>query len=372
MVEVREVKTKKEIKEFINFPLKLYEGCEYYVPVLYVDELKIFKKNYVYNETCDTVFYLAYRDGKVVGRIQGIVQHAANKKWNQNRARFTRFDSINDVEVSRALFEKVTTWAKEKGVEEVVGPLGYSDLEREGLLIWGFDQLGTYEEQYNYEYYQALIEDFGFEKEIDWVENKLYLPEVKDEKFHRACEHLLERYNLRLVQPKSINEFIRKYLKQFFHILDVTYDRIYGTVPFTQKMIDTMVDGFKLLVRPKDLVVLMNDKDEAMGFALSFPSISKIVNKYKGHITPGFLIEFFKTKKHPEVLDLGLIGVDPSLESKGVATAMIKFLQDSLENEHYDHLETNLMLENNYHIQNLNKRFRVEYNKRRRCFIKKI
>lgn len=371
MIEVREVKTRKEIKEFLYFPLELYKDCEYYVPSLLMDEKKIFKKNYVYNETCDVVFFNAYKDEKIVGRISGIIQKASNEKWNQNRCRFTRFDSINDKEVSRALFDSVTKWAKDKGIEEVVGPLGYSDLEREGLLIWGFDQLGTYEEQYNYEYYQELIEDYGFEKEIDWVEYKLYLKE-RDEKFYAVTKHLMERAELRIIQCKTVNEFIKKYINQFFDILDLTYDRIYGTVPMTDKMRKTMVSNFKLLVRPSDVSVVLDKDDNAVGFALSFPSISEAVHKHKGKLTLGFIVDFLKAKKHPKVIDLGLIGVHPKYESKGIAAGMLAPFFDMVREWNIDHLETNLMLENNYHIQNLMKRFDTEYNKRRRCFIKKI
>ena len=168
MVIVKQVKTRKEQRQFVNFPLELYKDCEFFVPCLYMDELAMFKKNYVYNDQSESIFFNAYIDGKIVGRIQGILQHASNNKWKQKRVRFTRFDSIDNQEVANALFNAIETWAKEKGMTEIVGPLGYSDLEREGLLIEGFDQLSTFEEQYNYPYYQKLIENLGYVKEVDW------------------------------------------------------------------------------------------------------------------------------------------------------------------------------------------------------------
>ena len=176
MVELREVKTKKEIKDFIEFPLKLYKKCPYFVPPLYSDEKESFKKDYFYYDQCKAIYYNAYRDGKMVGRIQGILQMAANEKWGQKRVRFSRFDSIDDEEVAFALFDKVTEWAKSFGMTEVVGPLGFSDLEREGLLIEGFDELSTFEEQYNYPYYQKLIENYGFEKVVAFGDNLNDLP----------------------------------------------------------------------------------------------------------------------------------------------------------------------------------------------------
>lgn len=154
MIEIKEVKTKKEIKEFINFPLNLYKNNPYFVPCLYGDEKKMFKKNYLYCDQALSICYNAYKDGKIVGRIQGIIQQASNKKWNQKRVRFTRFDSNDDQEVASSLFSSVVSWAKEQGMEEIVGPLGFSDLDREGLLIEGFDQLSTFEEQYNYGFNQ--------------------------------------------------------------------------------------------------------------------------------------------------------------------------------------------------------------------------
>ncbi|MDO4852615.1 MAG: N-acetyltransferase, partial [Clostridia bacterium] len=180
MVTIREVRTRKEQREFLNFPLDLYRENPNFVPPLYGDEKKIFCKNYVYYDTCEAVYYNAYRDGKIVGRISGILQKAANEKNHEKRVRFTRFDAIDDQEVASALFGAVEAWAKQKGMDTICGPLGFSDLEREGLLIEGFDQLSTFEEQYNAPYYQKLIEALGYRKEVDWTESKIYPPEKND------------------------------------------------------------------------------------------------------------------------------------------------------------------------------------------------
>ena len=367
MVEIKEVRTKKQIREFINFPIELYKDCEYFVPMLAIGERDIFKSDHPYNKVCDTCFYNAYKDGKVVGRIQGIIQRPANEKWGQKRVRFTRFDAIDDQEVANGLFDAVVKWAKDKGMNEFVGPLGYSDLEREGLLIEGFNELGTYEEQYNYEYYQKLIENYGFTKDIDWVECKLYPPKEGVEKMLSVGDMLLKKYELTYYQPKTIKEFIKKYANAFFDIIDNVYSRLYGTMPLNQEIVDSLVKDFKLLVRPQDLLLILDKNDKIVGFGLAFPSISEIVHKSKGRITLPFLFRFLKTKKNPKVLDLGLIGVDPEYESKGVAI-IIGRLIDMLRKSNLDHLETNLMLEDNYHILNLMKRYDAHYNKRRRCF----
>ena len=372
MLNVKKVETAKERRDFLNFPIKLYKGNPYFVPPLYMDEKKIFRKDYVYNETCDVIFFIAYRDKKVVGRISGIIQRAANEKWGQKRVRFTRFDAINDQKVANALFDAVVNWAKQKGMTEAVGPLGYSDLEREGLLIEGFDQLSTYEEQYNYDYYQKLIENYGFTKEVDWIEHKLYLPKERDEKLHRVSDMIMQKYGLTLVHAKSINQYIKEYIDQFFEILDKTYVNIYGSVPFTKKMADMMIANFKMIARKDDIATIIDKDKKVVGFAIGFPSIAEIVNKSKGRLTIPFIFRFLKVKKHPKVMDLGLIGVLPEYEPKGIASVMIAALQDTIADKNIEHLETNLVLEDNFHSLNLQKRFERVMHKRRRSFIKQI
>ena len=368
MVTIKKVETSREIRDFINFPLKLYKGNEYYVPMLYSGEKNIFKKDYPFNKVCDTCFFLAYEDGKVVGRIQGIIQNPANEKWNQKRVRFTRFDCINNQEVANMLFDSVVSWAKEKGMTEFVGPLGYSDLEREGLLVEGFDQPQTFEEQYNYEYYQHLIEGYGFAKEVDWIELQLRAPKEVNEKLLRVGSLMLKRYDLRLYQAKNLREYIRDYVEGVFELIDKCYSRLYGTMPLNDEIVAAYVKDFKLIVRAKDLMLILDKDNKPVGFALMFPSISDAVRKSKGRITIPFLIRFLKAKKHPKVIDLGLIGVLPEYESRGIASSLIGLLVNYLKDEGFDHLETNLMLEDNAHIQNTMKNFEKVQNKRRRCY----
>ena len=197
--KIKEVKTKKDIKRFINFPLQLYKDCPFYVPMLEMEEKKIFKKNYVYNNTCKTIFFLALDDNdNVVGRIEGIIQVAANEKWKQKRVRFTRIDFINNQEVANLLLDAVVNWGKSFGMTELVGPLGYSDLEREGLLIEGFDQIQTYEEQYNFEYYQHLLDNYGLVKEVDWLEYKIYPPKEVDPRLIKISQLTQKHHGISL------------------------------------------------------------------------------------------------------------------------------------------------------------------------------
>lgn len=372
MVNIVKVETKKEQKKFVDFPLKLYKGNENFVPPLYSDELKMFKKNYVYNDQCKSIFFNAYKDNVHVGRIQGIIQNASNEKWNERKVRFTRFDSIDDQEVADALFNAVKKWALENEMEYLVGPLGYSDLEREGLLIEGFDELSTFEEQYNFPYYSKLIENIGFVKDVDWVERKLYAPKELDEKFEKLCSYILRKNKLKIVETKSTSDFIKRYGEKLFKVLDKTYDNLYGTVPFSDGMRKMVISNFKLILNKKYYAVIVDSDDNVVCFGICIPSIAKAVQKSNGHLTIPTIIRILKAKNNPEILDLGLIGVLPEYQMKGVASVLVYEIMKYLLNGELKYAETNLNLEDNISIQNQWKSFDNILHKKRRSYIKKL
>ncbi|MBR3864578.1 MAG: GNAT family N-acetyltransferase [Clostridia bacterium] len=372
MVNIKEVKSKRDIKEFVEFPLKLYKGNLYFVPPLYGDEIALFKKNTVYSEQAESVFYLAEQNGKTVGRIQGILQRVANEKWNQKRVRFTRFDCINDKEVAKALFDAIEKWAKQRGMNEIVGPLGYSDLDREGLLIEGFDQISTFEEQYNYEYYSNLIEYLGYKKEVDWVEYKLSAPDKRDERLERISSLMMEKYGLRLGFAKNAREFVKKWGNEFFDVLDETYVAIYQSVPFTPKMKKNLINNFKLILNVKYATVILDKNDKIVGFGLAFPAIGQALQKSGGRLSPSAIIKVLKAINKPKVIDLALIGVVPEYRNKAIATAIINGMVDMLTNGGIEYAETNLNLETNANIRNQWKSFNCVQHKRRRSYVKKI
>lgn len=373
MIKVLEVKTKKQIKQFVDFPIKLYKDCPYFVPPLYGDEMAMFKKNYHYYEQTESIFFNAYDENdKMVGRIQAILQKASNEKWNQKRVRFTRFDSIDDQEVANALFKAVEDWAKSKQMEEVVGPLGFSDLEREGLLIEGFNEMSTFEEQYNYDYYQKLIEHNGYQKEIDWVERQLRAPKEKDERYERISQMMIKKYNLHYGEAKDVNEFLKKYASGFFDILDITYDKLYGTVPLTESMKKNLISSFKLIVKVENVEVIVDENERIVAFALGFPSLSNALSGTNGKLTPKTLLKLLKAINKPKSIDLGLIGVLPEYANKGISSAFIAAIMDWLCSGKYEYAETNLNLEDNISVQNQWKAFDSRLHKRRRSFIKKI
>ena len=372
MVSVMEVTTKKQQREFLDFPLALYKDCPYFVPPLYSDEKKMFRPDYVYYDTCESVFYNAYRDGKMVGRIQGILQKAHNEKTGEKRIRFTRFDAIDDQEVADALFAAVEQWARKKGMDTVCGPLGFSDLEREGLLIEGFDELSTFEEQYSYDYYPKLIEHCGYGKEVDWEERKIYLPDQDDGTLEKMSKFIMERYHLHFGEAKNKRDFINRYGADFFELLDRGYKDIYGTVPFTEGMRKMLIDNFMLIIELKYVGVVLDEHNKVVLLGLLFPSLSRAIQPSKGKLTPLALARILRDLRHPRILDFGLIAVDPDWANRGIATIASAHILKLLRQKGVEYAETNLNIEDNHSIINMWKRFKAVQHKRRRSYIKHL
>lgn len=372
MTQIIKVRTKKQQREFMQFPLRMYKNNPYFVPPLYADEKKMFKRDFVYNETCDTEYFLAVKDGKTVGRISAILQKASNEKRGEKRVRFTRFDCINDQETAALLFKAVEDFAREKGMNEVCGPLGFSDLEREGLLVEGFDQLSTFEEQYNAEYYGALVENCGYVKEVDWTESKLYPPDGGFEQLEKTADYVLKRYNLHIGEAKNVKVFLNKYSDGFFKLLDVAYDGLYGTVPFTEGMKKITIANFKLIIDLKHVVVVLNEQEEVVCLGLCFPSLAKALQKSSGRLTPAALIRVLKAIKRPEIIDLGLIAVHPDYLNRGLNAVVTSALIKMLNCKDIKYAETNLNLEYNHAVINQWKRFKSVQHKRRRAYVKKL
>ena len=373
MIEVKEVKTRLDIKNFIQFPNKLYKGNDCYVPPLESEEKKLFKKNHPAYEQSEAVFYLAYKDGEVVGRIMGILQHAYNKKTGEKRVRFTRFDSIDNQEVANALFGAIEAWAKSKGMNTVHGPLGFNDLEREGLLIEGFDQLSTFEEQYNYEYYKKLIENVGYVKETDWSERKVYAPDKVDERMERIANLCAKKHKLSVAKCKNMRSLLKKYKDQIFDLVDLCYSSLYGVVPITEKEREGLVGQFNLLLKPEYIKIVVNENDEVVGFGFAMPSLSRALQPSKGRLTLPAIIRVLKAVKNPKIMDFALVAVHPDYRMKGVAALITLEMQRLMVSyKNVLHYETNLNLEDNEEIQNWWDSYKTEKHKWRRSFVKRL
>ena len=370
MVSVKEVKTARDIKEFIEFPLRLYKDCPYFVPPLYSDEKKLLRSGGC-SDTAESVFFLAVRDGKTVGRIQGIIQKQYNETHDTSDARFTRFDTIDDKEVAEALFSAIEGWASDCGMKKICGPLGYDDLDREGLLIEGFEENSTFEEQYNYEYYAGLIEGCGFTKDVDWLEYELKMPEKRNEMLARVAKRTMEMHGLHIASTKlNKRAYIEKYRDGFFECLDVCYRHLYGTVPISPEKQDELIAQFMMIVN-KEYAVFICDKDErVVGFGLCFPAIGDAVKKSGGRLTPATIWRILKAVKNPETIDLGLVAIRPEYQNAGINAVIINGMLDILEEGKVKRCETNLNLESNTAVQAQWKYFNARQHKRRRSYKK--
>lgn len=371
-MELRVVRTKKEIRDFVNFPLKLYKGNPYFVPSFYADELALFKEDYLYRDQADYICYSVYDGKKIVGRVCAILQKVSNEKWKQKRVRFNRFDCIDDQEVADMLLDAVENWAKEQGMEEVVGPLGFSDMEREGLLIEGFDYLSTFEEQYNYSYYQRLIENHGYVKEVDWLERRLFVPKQKNDRLTRFSDLIMKRNHLHFATAKNTKDFLKKYGEKFFALCEKTYENLYMTVPFSSNIKKSLMKSFELIIDLRFVAMILDENENPICFGLVFPSIGQAIQKSGGRMTLPTLIRLLHAIKKPRALDFALIGVDSAYVNRGIPAVLLGKTQEYLSMANIEYAETNLNLETNQAIINMWKNFDSIQHKRRRSFVRSI
>ena len=373
MLEIIQIVDKKYRKEFVQLPLKMYKGNRYFVPPFYADEMAMFTDKNIYSKMCDHAFFIAKRDGKVVGRIQGIIQNKFNALYNTKQARFCRFDSEDNQETASALFDAVEKWAKSMGADYIIGPSNYSDQEREGLLIEGFNYLSTFEEQYNYPYYQKLIENCGYEKDVDWIENRLFQTSQNKKTLEVLAQRALKDYDLRVANiGLSMKEIIKKYAKGIFECLDECYSPLYGYVPFSDEMRNQMIQQFKLVLDKRYFTIIVNKEDKVVACGFCIPGIGKALQKSGGRLTPAAIVRLLKTIKNPESVDLALVGILPEYRKSGVAAFVMQKLQEISEMPSVQYMETNLCLEENTNIWTLWKRFDKIQHKKRRSFIKKF
>lgn len=372
MVEIREARGRRDIREFIELPLRLYRGNRYFVPPLYADEKRLLLSG-GNTAVAESVFFLAERDGSTVGRIQGIIEKQYNELHDCRQARFTRFDAIDDCEVSRALLGAVEAWARRRGMRELCGPLGYNDLDREGLLVEGFEEASTFEEQYNFEYYGALLEDAGLTKDADWLEFELSMPEARNEMLRRVAQRSLELNRLHIADTHmSKKEYIERYRDGFFDCLEECYRHLYGTVPISREAQDVLIEQFMLIVNKEYLIFICDESDTVVGFGLCFPGIGEAVRKSGGRLSLPTLVRIFKTVRKPRTLDLGLVAIRPEYQNAGLNAVILDALLEILEKGSVKTCETNLNLETNTAVLAQWKYFQARQHKRRRSYKKSI
>ena len=373
-VKIIEVKDRSSLNKFVEFNIELYKGNPYHVPGLMEDELMTLRKdkNPAF-EFCESVCYLAYKEDKIAGRIAGIINHRANETWNQKYARFSFLDFIDDEEVSKALFDTVEQWALQKGMNGIQGPLGFTDLDHEGLLVWGFDRLGTMATSYSFPYYMEHLEKLGYVKDQDWNEFLITVPKEVPEKHRRISEIVLKKYGLKVKKFKRINE-IWPYAKRIFELWNEAYKPLYGYSGLSEKQINYYVKMYIPMLR-LDLITLIirESDDKVVGLAITMPSLSKALQKSRGRLLPFGWIHLLKALYGKgEIVDLYIMGVLPEYQNKGVNALIFYDLIPILNRMGFLYAESNPELELNQKMQSQWADFEAKHHKTRRAFIKHL
>jgi len=373
-VIIKEVSNKKDLKAFIQFNIDLYKDNPYHVPGLIDDDLTTLsrEKNPAF-EVCDAIYFLAYKDGKIVGRIAGIINRKSNEVWDQKQARFGFVDFIDDSEVSNALFDAVEKWAKEQGMKALHGPMGFTDLDHEGMLIEGFDQLGTLSTIYNHPYYPEHLMRLGFNKDQDWHEFKIYIPDAVPDKHLRIGEIVKQKYGLKVLKFTKRKD-IWPYAHRIFETLNEAFKPLYGFAPLTEKQIEFYVNSYIPMVRLDMITIVVREEDNAVvGFGISLPSLSLALKKAKGKLFPFGFIHLLKAmKSKPRVIDLYIMGVLPEYQKKGVNALLFNDLIPVYRSLGVEYAESNPELETNSAVQAQWDYFKREHHKTRRAFIKEL
>ena len=374
-VVILEVLTKKDLRKWVRFPNKLYKDNKFFVPFLESDEFDTFsgslEKNPAY-AFCETKLFLAYKDGKLAGRIAGLINHAYNEKWKKNAIRFTRFDFIDDYAVSAALFDKVVSWGKERGYAEIMGPIGFTDLDHEGMLVEGFDELNMSITFYNYPYYVTHMERLGLIKDTDWIEYQVMIPDKSISRIDKIFNYVSskERYD---VVTYTDRKALYKEAFEAFALIDRAYAKLYGTVPLTDEVIRQMIRSYIPLVNLKYICAVKDKSGRMVAFGILVPSIARALKRSNGKLLPLGIIRLLRALKGKnDTLEMFLVAVEPELQMQGVSALVVHTLLEKLIENGVKYCETGPTLETNGAVHSLWGAFEKRQHKRRRCYIKNI
>ncbi len=374
MLEIKEVLTHAQLKTFVDYPNKLYRDVPQFVPATYADDMEDWNraKNPAF-AYCEARCFLAERDGEVVGRIGAILNHRANEKWGTNRMRFSQVDFIDDPEVSRALFAVVEAWAREKGCDEIHGPLGFTDLDREGMLVEGYDRRSLFFTYYNHPYYIEHLTALGYVKDVDWIENYITIPQDNEasERLSRMSRLILDRYHLHLAETKSQRDFA-PLIPAFFRLVNECYAPLYSTVELSEEQIARYAKKFAPLINPRLSAFVMDEAGEMVALGVGAPSLATALQKSRGKYLPFGWARMLKALNKNDTIDLLLIGVRPDYQKKGVNAIVMNKMIEGCHEMGITHAETGPTLELNVKVLAQWRNLEKEQHKRRRCFIKSL
>ncbi|MCR5241276.1 MAG: N-acetyltransferase [Prevotella sp.] len=378
-IEIRTVTNNRELKQFIRFYYDLYRGSKYAVPFLFFDEWNTLSrdKNPSF-ECCDTEYFMAFREGKMVGRVAAIINKRANERWNRREVRFGWFDFVDDIEVSRALLQAVEDWGRSQGMNEIAGPLGFTDMDREGMLVEGFEELATVYINYNHPYYPKHMEQLGgWKKDNDYMEYKVKVPEVVPDKFAKLSEMIEKRYNLhprKFTSHELVEEGMGRYI---FHLINDTYKDLYGYSELSEHQIDQLVDAY---IKKADLnlvtgVVDGNADNKLIGFGITFPSFARAMQKsHNGSLWPITLWRVLRALKwhKTDTVDLLLIGVLPEYRAKGANALIFNDLIQQFQRYGFKWAEAMQQMETNTGVQSHWQYLESRQHRRHRCYCKTL
>ena len=374
-IQIKTVTTRKELKIFSRFGNKLYKGNKYYVPTLIFDDLNTLDKNKnAAFEFCEAEYYLAYKNDAVVGRVAAIVNYKANESWKVDQVRFGWFDFIDDIEVSAALLDAVIAFGKARGMKQIVGPLGFTDFDPEGMLVEGFDRVSTMALIYNHPYYPEHMKKLGYVKETGWVELRITIPQSIPDRHKRLADLVVQRNNLKIRKLTRKQILKENYGQKLFKLINQTYCILYGFSVLSEKQIDQFVDTYLSLIDARMLTFVEDENGDLIAAGISMPSLASALQKCNGELFPFGWWHLLKNMfiKKPDTLDLLLIGVRPDYQNKGVPTLVICDLIEVYNKLGFKYAETNAMLETNTAVQALWAPFEKEQHKKRWIFGKEI
>ena len=374
-VEIKQITTRKEIKKFVKFGNDFYKDCEHFCPALIADEMNTFdpKKNPAF-EVCENVLYMAYIDGKPVGRIAGIINHEANRKWGVKRVRFGWMDFIDDMEVSKALLDAVAEWGKSKGMDDLNGPVGFTDFDHQGLLIEGFEYLAPMASLYNYPYYEKHLDTYGLVKDNDWIEMQIYPPQELPERYARMAKIVEQRSRVRIDKVKNTKELVAKYGMEYMDVIDTAYQKLYNFQPLTDRQKKQYCESFFPLLNYDFITIVVNENNEIVGVGVGMPDISKALRKCKGRLFPFGWYHLLKAlnSDHYEAFDLLLIAVRPDYQDRGLNAVIFADQHPYFVKYGIQRIETTAIMETNFKNLGHWEFFPHKYHKRRRAYVKPI
>ncbi len=371
MIEVRPIApTKKELKKYVKFGIDHYKGNDCFVPPLIFDEVDTLTpdKNPAF-EFCEAQSFMAYRDGKPVGRITAIINHVANERTGNKDLRFGFVDFIDDNEVVDALFKAAGDWGRQRGMTSIIGPMGFSDMDHEGMLTDGFDELGTMATIYNHPYYPHQMERMGFDKDVDWVEYRITIPSEIPDKYMRIADIVQKKYNLHTVEYTSRKRLKDEYGRAIFDLINEAYDGLYGYTPLTERQINHYIDMYLGILRLDCVCLIVDADNQLVGLGISIPSFSKALQRSKGCLFPlGWYHILRAIKGRNDIVDLMLVAVKPEYQSRGVNALLFSKLIPVYVKNGYKYAESNLELEDNAAVQLQWQYFERRQHRRRRCY----